>query len=93
MDGLSTSHQSVNIDQIGGRGVRFQIMMTPLIEIGVATEKVRARLVPVLVVVIETAIVIAIVAIREKEIALIGLRKTIDQSLLENSLNNPIHEC
>ena len=68
-------------------------MMTPLIEIGVATEKVRARLVSVLVVVIETAIVIAIVAIREKEIALIGLRKTIDQSLLENSLNNPIHEC
>ena len=68
-------------------------MMTPLIEIGVVTEKARARLVPVLVVVIGTAIVIAIVAIRGKEIALIGLRKTIGQSFLENSLNNAIHEC
>ena len=68
-------------------------MMTPLIEIGVVTGKVRARLVPVLVVVIGTAIVIAIIAMREKEIALIGLRKTISQSFLENSLNNAIHEC
>ena len=70
-----------------------QIMLTPLIEIGVVTEKVSARLVPVLVVVIGTVIVIAIVAIREKEIAVIGLRKTIGQSFLENSLNNAIHEC
>ena len=49
-------------------------------------------LVPVLVVVIWAAIMIAIVAIREKEIALIGLRKTNSQSFLENNLNNVIHE-
>ena len=66
--------------------VYFQIMMTPLIEIGVVTEKVRALLVPVVVVVIGTAIVIVIVAIREKEIALLGLRKTIGQSFIENRM-------
>ena len=48
-------------------------------------------LVPVLVVVIGPAVMIAIVAIREKEIALIGLRKTNSQSFLDNNLNNVIH--
>ena len=46
----------------------------------------RAQVVLVLVVGIGTMIVIAIVAIREKEIALIRLRKTNSQSFLENNL-------
>ena len=46
----------------------------------------RAQAVLVLVVVMGTVIVIAIEAIREKEIALMRLKKTNSQSFLENNL-------